>query len=198
MVCFSPLTLYASLGFLKICSSFLGGLKMVWMLCLFKMSIRSVVPFTYGKMERLLLFNSSCDCVSKLFAPLLCLLIVLSTFFLLHPLHSAVRFVSNSWVLFVDVFSSEILNAPCISKCIATVFVLDDGATWHISICVLASCILHGPNIVSLLCDKNIQGKLTILLSMKNGILGCWLLRKFKNLWNSSLPYLQITKVSST
>ena len=42
-----------------------------------------------------------------------------------------------------------------------TIFVLDSGAIWHVSVCWLAVYFMAQG--VSLLCDKNIQkGKLTI------------------------------------
>ena len=79
------------LGFLKrIFSIFLEGLKIVQILnsiCskFLNSPIRFVVFFTYRKIERLLLFNFSCDCcVSELFfVPLLCLLMFVVHFFLI-------------------------------------------------------------------------------------------------------------------
>ena len=64
------------LDFFKICAIFLGGLKIIRILCLFHiLLIRSIVPLTYGRMDRIL----SSDCVSKtvvLFAYLLIVLII--------------------------------------------------------------------------------------------------------------------------
>jgi len=83
----------------------LENVENVRMLYLLKiLLIRFVVPFTYGRIKKLFLFNFSCDiCVFELFfIPLLYLLIVLSTSFLLYSFYCEVVFVS-SWVLFIDV-----------------------------------------------------------------------------------------------
>jgi len=64
------------LEFLKIYPVFFDGLKIIQILCLFNiLPIRSVVPLTYGRMDRIL----SSDCVSEtvvLFAYLLIVLII--------------------------------------------------------------------------------------------------------------------------
>ena len=84
--------------------------------------IRSVVPFTYGRIKKLFLFNSSCDiCVFELFfIPLLYLLIVLSTSFLLYPFYCDVCFKWLSSVYRCSLL--KILNALCTSECIADCF----------------------------------------------------------------------------
>jgi len=88
-----------SLGFLKICPIFLGGLKIVWILCdLFNiLPIRSVVPLTYGRMDKIL----SSDYVSEtivLFAVywLFWLCLFCRVLF-------SVRLFLSDWVLSVDV-----------------------------------------------------------------------------------------------
>jgi len=83
----------------------LENVENVRMLYLLKiLLIWSVVPFTYGRIKKLFLFNFSYDiCVFELFfIPLLYLLIVLATSFLLYPFYCEIVFVS-SWVLFIDV-----------------------------------------------------------------------------------------------
>jgi len=76
------------------CSIFLECLKIIRMLCLFKiLLIWSVVPFTYERIERLFLFNFSCGCyVFEFFVLLLCLLIVLFIYFLLYSFRHKVCF----------------------------------------------------------------------------------------------------------
>jgi len=89
--------------FLKICAIFLGGLKIIRILCLFHiLLIRSIVPLTYGRMDRIL----SSDCVSKtvvLFAYLLIVLII--SFFVVSEkrVRFSVRLFLSDWILSIDV-----------------------------------------------------------------------------------------------
>jgi len=111
-----------SLGFLKICPIFLGGLKIVWILCdLFNiLPIRSVVPLTYGRMDKIL----SSDYVSETIVLFACLLIVLIMSFLSCPFFCKAIF---KWLSSVCRCSlSEMVKALCTSELI--VFVLSDGA----------------------------------------------------------------------
>jgi len=100
--------------FLKICAIFLGGLKIIRILCLFHiLLIRSIVPLTYGRMDRIL----SSDCVSKTVVLFAYLLIVLIMPFLSCPFFCK---AVSKWLSSVCRCSlSEIVKALCISKLIA-------------------------------------------------------------------------------
>ena len=66
-------------GFFKICPIFLDDLKIVRILCLFNiLPIRSVVPLTCRRMDRILLSG----CASKTIVLFACLLIILIMSFL--------------------------------------------------------------------------------------------------------------------
>ena len=127
------------LGFLKIFSIFLGGLKIVQILnSIYSKAqnspIRSVVLFIYRKIEKnLLLFNSFCGyCVSELFfVPLLCLLIVLFTSYCIR---SPIKFVSNRFCLQMFLIRDIRSNAVFTSECIADCFVLDGSASQYVSV----------------------------------------------------------------
>jgi len=123
------------LGFLKIFPIFLDSLKIVWILCLFNiLPIWSVVPLTYGRMDRILSF----DCALETVILFECLLIVLIISFLSCPFFYKANF---KWLSSVYRYSlSEIVKALCISE--LTVFVLGGGTTRHIDIylCVLVFC----------------------------------------------------------
>ena len=78
-----------SLGFLKICPIFLGGLKIIRILCLFNiLPIRSVVPLTYGRTDRIL----SSSCTSETVVLFACLLIVLIMSFFVVSVFCKVSF----------------------------------------------------------------------------------------------------------
>ena len=105
-----------SLVFPKICRILLG-LKIIRILCLFNiLPIRSVVPLTYGRMDRIL----SSSCVSKTVVLFACLLIVLIMSFL-----SCLFFCKTSfkWLSSVCRCSlSEMVKALCTSKLIIDCF----------------------------------------------------------------------------
>ena len=125
---------WGSLGFLKICSIFLGGLKIIRILCLFNiLPIRSVVSFTYRRMYRILLS----DCVSEIVVLFACYIDCFDcVFFVMFVFCKA----SFKWLSSIRrCFLSEMVKALC--ELIETVFVLGDLAC--IYLCVLVFVLLR-------------------------------------------------------
>ena len=90
----------------------MGGLKIVRILCLFNiLPIQSVVPLTYGRIDRIL----SSGCVSETVVLFACLLIVLIMSFLLCPFFCKASF---KWLSSVCSLS-EMEKALCTSELIA-------------------------------------------------------------------------------
>jgi len=127
-----------SLGFLKICPIFLGDLKIVW-ICLFNiLPIRSIVPLTYGSMDKIL----SSDCVSETVLSCLHWLFWLCLF---CRVRFSVKLFLSDWVLSVDVLCQRWWKLYVQVNWLQTVFVLDDGGYLgmrYLSVCVLVLCIL--------------------------------------------------------
>ena len=122
-----------SLEFLKICPIFLGGLKIIRILCLFNiLPIWFVVPLTYGRMDRIL----SSGCVSETVVLFACLLIVLIMPFLLCQFFCKASF---KWLNSVCRCSlSEMMKALCTSDLIADCFCDGwwcDSACKYLSVC---------------------------------------------------------------
>jgi len=126
-----------SLGFLKICSTFLEGLKTVWILYLFSiLPIWSIVPFIYGRMAKIFLLVSSCDgcvgvhCLTGVFA-------ILFIFFLSYPFFCKACFRRLSSVCKCSL--SEMVKALYTSELIADCFYAGwwcDSACKYLSVCV--------------------------------------------------------------
>ena len=112
----------------------MGGLKIVRTLYLFNsLPIRSVVPLTYGRMDRIL----SSDCMTETVVLFAYLLIVLIMSFLSCPFSCKASF---KWLSSVYRCSlSEMVKVLCTSELIADCFCAGwwyDSACRYLSVCV--------------------------------------------------------------